>query len=211
MRPRITYANVVSTLALLMVLSGGTYAATQLPKNSVGAKQLQKNSVVTKKIKNDAVDGTKVKNGSLAAADLQPSALSGFMKGRRISAQLTLTPGITYQTLITVPGVGPVAARCQDISGFTDLEVDFTNTTTSTFRLVSRKQSEDPDENVITGGSFNPGGTWPTTFNPSNVNDAGRYLQLTVLTGPTVTVELHAVTRPAGATGCSVSATAYAS
>jgi hypothetical protein len=35
-RSKVTYANVVATLALFVALGGSAYAATQLPKNSVG-------------------------------------------------------------------------------------------------------------------------------------------------------------------------------
>ena len=59
-QPRVTYANVVATLALFLALGGGTYAAFKLPNNSVGTKQLKKN----------AVTSPKVKDGSLTAADL---------------------------------------------------------------------------------------------------------------------------------------------
>ena len=40
LRQRLTFANVVSCIALFVALGGVSYAATQLPKNSVGAKQL---------------------------------------------------------------------------------------------------------------------------------------------------------------------------
>jgi hypothetical protein len=44
---RLSYANVISTLCLVLVLGGGSaYAATQLAKNSVGTGQL-KNAAVT--------------------------------------------------------------------------------------------------------------------------------------------------------------------
>jgi hypothetical protein len=36
MRQKLTYANVMSTLCFFLLLGGGAYAATQLPKNSVG-------------------------------------------------------------------------------------------------------------------------------------------------------------------------------
>jgi hypothetical protein len=58
--PRPTYANVVATLALFIALGGAAYAATQLPRNSVGVKQLKKNAVTTPKIKNGAVTGAKI-------------------------------------------------------------------------------------------------------------------------------------------------------
>jgi hypothetical protein len=51
-RPRLTYANVVATTALFLVLAGGSaFAATQmLPRNSVGAKQIKKGAVTPAKL-----------------------------------------------------------------------------------------------------------------------------------------------------------------
>jgi Collagen triple helix repeat (20 copies) len=46
-RVQLSYANVMSTIAVFIVLGGGAYAATTLPKNSVGTKQI-KNGAVTK-------------------------------------------------------------------------------------------------------------------------------------------------------------------
>jgi hypothetical protein len=63
---RLTYANVVSTICLFLLLGGGAaWAATSLPKNSVGTKQLKKG----------AVTGAKVKDGSLTGADINASTL----------------------------------------------------------------------------------------------------------------------------------------
>jgi len=66
LRSRVTYANVVATIALFLALGGVSYAATQLPKNSVGTKQLRKN----------AVNSSKVKNGSLTLGDFKKSQRS---------------------------------------------------------------------------------------------------------------------------------------
>jgi hypothetical protein len=55
---RLTFANVLSVIALFVALGGASYAATQLPKASVGTKQL----------KNGAVTGAKVKAGTLRAS-----------------------------------------------------------------------------------------------------------------------------------------------
>ena len=66
MRPKLSYANVVATLALFIAIGGaGAFAATQLAKNSVGTKQLKKNAVTTAKIKDGAVTGSKVDLASL--------------------------------------------------------------------------------------------------------------------------------------------------
>jgi hypothetical protein len=50
-RGKLSYANVVSTLCLVLLLGGGTaIAATKLAKNSVGAKQLKKGAVTPAKL-----------------------------------------------------------------------------------------------------------------------------------------------------------------
>jgi hypothetical protein len=49
---KLTYANVISTFCLILLLGGGTaYAATEmLPKNSVGTKQIKKEAVTPAKL-----------------------------------------------------------------------------------------------------------------------------------------------------------------
>jgi hypothetical protein len=50
-RKRLTYANVMSSIAVFLVLAGGTaFAASQLGKETVGAKQLKKEAVSLAKI-----------------------------------------------------------------------------------------------------------------------------------------------------------------
>jgi hypothetical protein len=62
-RPRLTYANVVSSLALFAALGGVSYAATTLPKLSVGSEQIQAEAVRTGKIADDAVTALKLAQG----------------------------------------------------------------------------------------------------------------------------------------------------
>jgi hypothetical protein len=72
---RLTYANVMSSIAVFLVLGGATALAAGLAKNSVGSKQLKKNAVTSAKIKNNAVTGAKVKDGSLSGSDINPAGL----------------------------------------------------------------------------------------------------------------------------------------
>src|SRR5262245_4853144 len=66
-RSKLTYANVMATIAVFLVLGGGAaVAAGGLGKNTVGAKQLKKNAVTAAKIKKGAVTGAKIKTSSLA-------------------------------------------------------------------------------------------------------------------------------------------------
>jgi hypothetical protein len=52
---KLSYANVVSTLCLALILGGGVaYAAAHLKKNSVGTKQLKNGAVTLTKISKGA-------------------------------------------------------------------------------------------------------------------------------------------------------------
>ena len=62
-RPRLTYANVVATLALFAALGGVSYAASTLPKGSVGSEQIQAGAVRTGKLADDAVTASKLAQG----------------------------------------------------------------------------------------------------------------------------------------------------
>jgi hypothetical protein len=68
---RLSYANVMSTIAVFAVLGGGAYAASTLPKNSVGSPQ----------IKTNAVTSAKVKDGSLVKKDFKAGQLPAGAKG----------------------------------------------------------------------------------------------------------------------------------
>jgi hypothetical protein len=74
-RKRLTYANVMSSIAVFLVLGGAAFAAAQLPKNSVGSKQLKKNAVTTAKIKNNAITTGKIKNGAVSGAKVNVATL----------------------------------------------------------------------------------------------------------------------------------------
>src|SRR5689334_15108709 len=74
-RERLTYANVVATLALFVALGGGAYAAGVIPRNSVGPRQLRRNSVTSAKIKNGAVTTNKLKDGAVTGSKLAPGAV----------------------------------------------------------------------------------------------------------------------------------------
>jgi hypothetical protein len=75
--PRLTYANVVSTLCLFLLLGGGSaLAATQLAKNSVGTKQIKRNAVATAKIKRGAITTKKIKNGAVTTAKIGDAAVT---------------------------------------------------------------------------------------------------------------------------------------
>jgi hypothetical protein len=67
---RLTYANVMSTTAVFVALGGGAYAATALPRNSVGSAQLRNGAVSTTKLSK----GTKAYIAKKAGAPGAPGA-----------------------------------------------------------------------------------------------------------------------------------------
>lgn len=84
-RPRLTYANIVSTLCLFVLLGGGAYAATRLGKNSVGTRQIKNGAVTEKKISAKAIaalksaKGDKGEKGERGATGPAGPSTSGFV------------------------------------------------------------------------------------------------------------------------------------
>lgn len=75
-RKRLTYANVMSSIAVFLILGGATaFAAAKLGKNTVGTKQLKNNAVTTNKIKNGAVTTAKLKDGAVTGAKVNLGSL----------------------------------------------------------------------------------------------------------------------------------------
>ena len=73
--PRITYANVVSTLALFGVIAGGS--AMALPgKQTVQADDFKKNAVKAAAVKKNAIRGAEIKDGAVKGADVADEGLA---------------------------------------------------------------------------------------------------------------------------------------
>jgi hypothetical protein len=93
-RKRLTYANVMSSIAVFLVLGGGAaLAAGHLGKNSVGSKQLKKNAVTATKIKKNAVTGAKIKAGSVTGATIKAGSVTGSTIAAGSVTGANLAPG----------------------------------------------------------------------------------------------------------------------
>ena len=66
----------MASIAVFMALGGVTYAATALPKNSVGTKQIRKKAVTNIKLATNSVTGNKVKDGTLTGKDIKTGTLT---------------------------------------------------------------------------------------------------------------------------------------
>ena len=134
-RKRITYANVMSSIAVFLVLGGASaYAAKKigsneikgnsittgkLKKNAVTASKIKKNSVTTAKIKNGAVTGAKVNVGTLGTV---PSATHATNADNATNWSRYFTTGVRTAPAgndIQLATVGPfkITGRCENLGG----------------------------------------------------------------------------------------------
>ena len=109
LKGRMTYANVASTVALVLaVVGGGAAAASSLvPRNSVGSAQ----------IINGAVKSVDLRNGGIRASDLNPGPLGvvrGYAWMNSASASAPLTHGYVYNE-----GGGPVTSTRHGAGNYT--------------------------------------------------------------------------------------------
>jgi hypothetical protein len=126
LRDRLTYANVVATMALFLALGGSAIAENALTKNSVGPRQLKSKAVTTGKIANHAITGLKIAENSItgqninmsdlgtvpsassAASAKESEAVDGHTAG--CPANTTLIRGICFDTTANPPVESPEEA-----------------------------------------------------------------------------------------------------
>jgi hypothetical protein len=77
LKPRVTYANVVSSLALFVTLGGVSWAVSALPRNSVGTAQFKGGAVTAGKIKVRSLRAVDLARGQLLAGPRGPAGLGG--------------------------------------------------------------------------------------------------------------------------------------
>lgn len=72
LRKRLTYANVIATIALFLALSGGVVWAA----GKIGTKRLKAGAVTAGKIKRNAVTATKIKPNAVTGVKIKPGAVN---------------------------------------------------------------------------------------------------------------------------------------
>ena len=96
-RKRLTYANVMSSIAVFLVLGGASaYAAKK-----IGSHELRGGAVTTAKIKRNAITRSKVKASAISTAKIAPAAVTGAKLADDSLSPEKLAPGF----------IAPVAER----------------------------------------------------------------------------------------------------
>ncbi|HET7688798.1 MAG TPA: hypothetical protein VFK41_00330 [Nocardioidaceae bacterium] len=119
MRRVLSYSNVVSSLALVVAVSGGAYAAVVLPKNSVGAPQIKAQAVRSGEVKDRSLLPRDSRNGAVAAfafirevGDGSGAASIGYGRGvasvedNSAAYRVTFASNVANCAVVAVPGSG---------------------------------------------------------------------------------------------------------
>jgi hypothetical protein len=91
---RLTYANVIATLALFLALGGGAVWAANKAANKVGTGKLKPNAVTAGKIKASAVTTSKIRENAVTNAKIREGAVSfgKLAAGTNVVATATSSP-----------------------------------------------------------------------------------------------------------------------
>jgi hypothetical protein len=108
-RRRLTYANVMSSLAVFLVLGG----ATALAAKKIGGRQLKRGSVTAAKIRQGAITAAKIRKGSVKTNKIAKAAVTN---GKLASGSVTVEK--------LVPGF--VAPAAEKLSRAANVSVDGT-------------------------------------------------------------------------------------
>lgn len=116
---RLTYANVIATLALFLALGGGAvWAASHKRTNKVGTGKLKPNAVTAGKIKPNAVTTSKIRDNAVTNSKLREGAVSYAKLAAGTGVVATAT---SYSTAVDGPsavGVGfPSAVSFTPVAG----------------------------------------------------------------------------------------------
>jgi hypothetical protein len=70
-RSRLTYANVMASIAVFGMLGGASYAAVQVKKNSVGPSQIKKNAVGSSELAPKSVGSSELKKSAKGSSTVR--------------------------------------------------------------------------------------------------------------------------------------------
>jgi hypothetical protein len=122
-RAHLTYANVMSTIAVLFAIGGASaYAASQLPNNSVTSKTIKNGQVKTKDLQNNAVKAAKIANGAVTGPKIAAQAVdTGQLAPNAVTTGQLANNAVTSAQLagnaVTTGKIAPNAVTTGQIAG----------------------------------------------------------------------------------------------
>ena len=193
MRKHLTYANVASSLALLLALStGGAWAASKLAPKSVGERQLRpgavtasklrKNAVTSPKIAAEAVTEGKIAQGAVDSSRLAAGAVGPFqLSGGAVITEKLANDSVTGEKVNeSTLGQVPSAAKAESATtaesanpvAFAKVSASGALDSANSKGISSVKETE-AGVYCVTVSSFSPTGAQVTpTYNGVGSTDA---------------------------------------
>lgn len=107
LRPKLSYANVIATIALFVALGGAATAATNLPRNSVGTKEIRNGAVNANKLRKNAVRPNKIAAKAVTIGKLGPQAVgpgnigNGAVRTNKLATQAVIASKIRNNVVTT--------------------------------------------------------------------------------------------------------------
>lgn len=186
-KPRLSYANVVSSLALFIALMGtSAYAAGQLAPRSVGERQLRPGAVTAEKLRKSAVTAPKIKaaavkqgklaNESVTAAKMTPAAIEArslavaAVTNEKLADDAVTGEKVIESTLSQVPSASSAnfATLAESANPLAFAAVDAEGNVNQSLSKDVSAVRRSPGVYCISTPGFNPRGAQVT---PRNVGD----------------------------------------
>jgi hypothetical protein len=181
MRARLTYANVMATLAVVIALSAGAYAAIRLPKDSVRSRNIVNHGVKHRDLAAGAVGGTNVRPNSLGGSQINESTLDGSILQRRLTKSCAAGTALSAvdakgnpscvraadgQTVYDAQAVAFNHSATTTLPGHWTVTFDCADTFHGGFQVVQLENLFSDPMNVFTMRTFGPVGSADINYTP---------------------------------------------
>ena len=149
-RDKLTYANVMATIAVFIALGAGAYAVTKAPRNSV----------VSSSIKNGQVKKADIKDGAVIPAKLAPAF-------RPISFHSTIPIGGLTDEVLDQNGYR-ITLQCDSDGGSPQIDGEMTLPQPGTFDILQTADIGGPTDPAPAAGQIDLGSGDPVEINLNN-------------------------------------------
>jgi hypothetical protein len=164
-RKRLTYANVMSSISVFLILGGATaFAATK-----IGSNEIKSNAITTGKIKKEAVARAKIKNAAVDASKLADNAVTnakiadnavttGKLADNAVTnakiADNAVTNGKLANDAVTGTKVADGSLTGADINQSSLTSVKAANVFSALFEATGSKIARASGPGIVSGGCF---------------------------------------------------------
>jgi hypothetical protein len=198
-RIRLTYANIMSTIAVFLLLGGGAaLAAGKLGPNSVGTKQIKNSAVTEAKIANGAVSGSKINLSSLGTVPNATHSASADSAGHAETAtnatQLGSSPPSAYRDSCPAGTQLRTPDLCEgtNIEGHVDFNEALNECAAAGLRLPSPSEAESLQTEIYavwtddfwTNGATSYALTYTASSHSLNASESGAEASRVCVTTP---------------------------